>query len=255
VRSALAFGTVRHRRFAPVRNDFAYRVALLYIDLSETRALFRWPGLLGLDRPGVYAFRRKDYLGDPSRPLEDCVRDEVQKSLGFRPAGPVRMLTQISALGFCFNPVTFYYCFGADGETPEAVVAHITNTPWNQRHAYALAWPKGKKAGLFRFKKDFHVSPFMPMDQEYRWLFTAPARGAAVHMENFPAGKSGRVFDATLAVTFAPWTAVNLFRALVLSPFMTLKSVALIHWQAFLLWLKRAPFHPHPMHKAEGGRP
>ena len=66
--SRIGFGIVRHRRFAPVKNAFAYRVALLYLDLAEVPALFRWPGLLALERFGLYAFRRKDYLGDPARP-------------------------------------------------------------------------------------------------------------------------------------------------------------------------------------------
>ena len=254
--SAIAFGTVRHRRFAPVKNAFAYRVALLYLDLAEVPALFRWPGFLALDRFGLYAFRRKDYLGDPARPLDACVRDRVEAALGSRPSGPVRMLTQVSALGFCFNPVTFYYCFGAGPEEPlDAVVAEITNTPWKERHAYVLPWPRGKKSALFTFKKEFHVSPFMAMEQDYRWVFTAPGRGAAVHMENFPSKKAGRMFDATLAVTFAPWTPGSLFKGLVLTPFMTMKSFLLIHWQALILCLKRAPFHPHPDPVKEGGRP
>jgi DUF1365 family protein len=251
VNSRLAFGTVRHRRFGPSRNAFAYRVALQYIDLDEAPALFKTPVLLSRDRPAVYSFRRRDYLGDPARPLADCVRDAVAARTGRRPAGPVRMLTQISVLGFCFNPVTFYYCFGAGGEL-EAVAAEITNTPWNERHLHALPWPAGKRSAAFSFQKEFHVSPFMPMDQDYRWRFTAPGRRLAVHMENFPSKKSGRVFDATLSLSLEPWTRWNLVRALVLHPAMAAKSFLSIYWQALVLWLKRASFHPHPV---RGGTP
>ena len=76
--SALAFGTVRPRRFGPAQNAFAYRVAMQYIDLDEASTLFRVPGVLARGGFGLYAFRRKDYLGDPARPLADCVRDAVE---------------------------------------------------------------------------------------------------------------------------------------------------------------------------------
>ena len=86
-------------------------------------------------------FRRSDYLGDPAVPLADAVRALVAERLGSAPQGPIRLLTHLRTFGHCFNPVSFYYCFAADGERLEAIVAEVTNTPWGERHAYVL--PRG----------------------------------------------------------------------------------------------------------------
>lgn len=248
--SSIYTGHVRHRRFAPAENSFTYSVAMFCLDLAEVPSLFRSPGLLGYDRPALFAFHRKDYFGDPARPLDECVRDRVQAETGRRPQGPIRLLTQLRYFGYCFNPVSFYYCYGSDGKSVEFILAEITNTPWNERHAYVLERGGGERLE-FSFDKEFHVSPFMSMDQKYRWLFSPPTEALNVHMDNFERG--GRLFDATLTLKRSSWNAANLAYALLLHPFMTFKTVASIHFQALKLWLKKVPFHPHPGYvKAKG---
>ena len=102
---------------------------------------------------------------------------------GARPAGPIRLLTHLRYFGYSFNPVSFYYVFDATDTRVETIVAEITNTPWKERHAYVLpvagAARAGGRAWRFSFEKQFHVSPFMPMDMRYDWRFGAPARGPA----------------------------------------------------------------------------
>jgi DUF1365 family protein len=52
--------------------------------------------------------------------------------------GPIRLLTHLRYFGCSLNPVSFYYCFDAADVRVETIVAEITNTPWNERHAYVL---------------------------------------------------------------------------------------------------------------------
>lgn len=247
--SALYEGSVRHRRLAPVGNEFRYRLFQVYLDLAELDTVFRGRWLWSTKSPNLAWFRREDHLGDPAQPLDASVRDLVEQKTGRRPAGPIRLLTHLRYFGYVMNPVSFYYCFDEAGEQVETIVAEIHNTPWGERHCYVLT--AGANEGtaekkLFRFAKRFHVSPFMGMNQTYGWRFTEPAENLAVHMENFERG--GKLFDATLTLERKPITGPALARVLCAYPLMTVKVIAAIYWQALKLWLRGAPFHSHPKH-------
>jgi DUF1365 family protein len=104
---------------------------MMYLDLDELPTLFRGRWFWSVDRPALARFRRSNHLGDPSQKLSDSVRDLVEVKTGHRPEGPVRLLTHLSYFGYCFNPVSFYYCFAADGVTLETIVAEVNNTPFS----------------------------------------------------------------------------------------------------------------------------
>jgi DUF1365 family protein len=243
--SCLYTGTVEHRRFAPVANRFRYGLYLLYLDLDELPAVIDRLWFASARRPAPVRFRRDDYLGDAARPLADCVRDRVETETGHRPQGPIRLLTHLRTFGHCFNPVSFYYCFAPGGGPLEAIVAEITNTPWKERHAYVLPVdPRRGPVQRFEFDKVFHVSPFMLLEQRYRWAFTAPAEGLEVYMETRQGGR--RLFDVSLALRAHPLTAGSLLGSLLAFPFITIRVLAQIYWQALRLRLKGTPVHDHP---------
>ncbi|HEY6125608.1 MAG TPA: DUF1365 domain-containing protein [Steroidobacteraceae bacterium] len=249
MKSALYSGWIQHRRFGPARNSFRYRIFMSYIDLAELPGLFKGRWFWSARRPSLAWFRRRDFLGPSHLPLDCAVRDLVERHTGARPTGPIRLLTHLRHFGYSFNPVSFYYLFDANDTRVETIVAEITNTPWKQRHAYVLpvstaAHGARTAAWRFSFEKQFHVSPFMPMDVRYEWCFGAPAQGLHVHMENWRAGQAD--FDATLNLHREEMTAGSLARALIQFPLITAKVSALIYGQALKLLWKRAPFHSHP---------
>jgi len=245
--SAIYEGRVRHRRMHPAGHAFEYRLFMLYLDLAELDRVFDRRWLWSVRRRAPARFRREDHFGDPSRPLDETVRNLVARELGRRPCGPIRLLTHLRYFGYCFNPVSFYYCFDADGNSLEAVVAEVNNTPWGERHCYVLdALAQRDAGGRFRFfpHKRLHVSPFMPMDIDYDWRLDTPAEALNVHIENHRAGR--KLFDATLRLRRTEINTAALARILVQYPWMTLRVICAIHWQALRLWLKRVPFHDHP---------
>ncbi len=138
---------------------------MAYIDLAELPDLLG--GRLLAHGPGPLRFRRRDYLGQPGIALDTAVRDRVAELGGTRPAGPVRLLTQLRSWGMCFSPVSFYYCYDEAASRVQSVLAEVTNTPWGERHSYLLDPGDGPDADG-RFAKQLHVSPFMDMDHVYR---------------------------------------------------------------------------------------
>jgi DUF1365 family protein len=245
--SCLYTGQVGHQRLTPVGNAFHYSLFFLYLDLTELDYVFASRWLWSVERPNWATFRRSDHFRPETLPLHSAVRVEVERQLGRRPQGPIRLLTHLRYLGYCFNPISIYYCFAEDGLTLEAILVEIHNTPWGEEYLRAFDARTDQRDGpwhMYRLDKEFHVSPFMPMDIAYDWRFTAPGEQLAVRMTNTRQGTE--VFNASLQLQRKPLTGGNLAGVLMRWPFMTAKVIAAIYWQALRLKWKGVPFCPHP---------
>jgi DUF1365 family protein len=244
VETCIYEGRVTHVRHSPAHR-VEMRLFAIYLDLAEFHTALRGRWLCSTESPAPLRLRRRDYPGDPSEPLETSVRDLVERSLGVRPSGPIRLLTQPRVLGYGFNPVSFFYCFDGDGRQVDAVVAHVTNTPWKEEHSYVLA--AGERDGdtiHASHAKRFHVSPFLPMNLEHRFTFTTPGERLTVRIDDHRG--SERVFGATLAMARRPIDTATLASVLVRYPLMSAQVTARIYWNALKLYRKGAPFFAHP---------
>jgi DUF1365 family protein len=233
--SCLYVGTVSHVRAEPQR-EFSNRIVMSYIDLEELPRLLG--GRLLRHTPGPLRFRRRDYHGDHSIPLETAVRDTVQSEIGHRPAGPIRLLTTLSSFGICFNPVSFYYCFEPDGETLDAVLVEVTNTPWGERQAYVTTGASGT------FDKAMHVSPFMEMDHVYGARTSVPDQQLKVTVENRRAGQ--KLFGAALNLQRRELTPAQVRLAEIRSPMTPIRTLALIYAHALAIRLAGVRTVSHP---------
>ena len=217
---------------------------MLYIDLSELPALFDPFIFWSARRPAVAWFRRDDHLGDPTLTLAESVRDLVESRLGVRPSGRICLLTHLRYFGYHMNPVSFYYCYDDDDESLTHVVAEVNNTPWGEQYAYVVDPVSCGTARPFKVQKEFHVSPFMSMQQHYEWSFSEPQDNLFVNMASYEQGN--KVFSARLELESQRINAKTLSAALFSYPVMTMKVALAIYWQALRLWRRGVPFYAHP---------
>ncbi len=244
--SAIYEGEVYHRRLEPFDHGFAYRIFLPLFDLDELPGLLDSIPLWSARRGAPARFRRSDYLGPEDLPLAEAARARVNEELGDAPDGPVRLLANPRYLGVGMNPVAFYYLHGSGpGEPVEAMIAEVTNTPWGERRSYVMRPEPDRDGGIGGdFEKALHVSPFMPMDQSYRWSANEPGEKLTVRLENLQEGR--RVFAAGVSLERREISSRRMLRLLVRYPPMTVATLARIYWQAVRLKIKGAPYHRKP---------
>lgn len=248
-------GQIRHRRKSPVGHQFSYRTGMLALELGEWDRVTRISPWFSSERFNWLSLHRKDYFRPTAPDLLKAVCDQAEQATGWRPDGPVELITHPRYLGYVFNPVSFYFCYRKGdqpdtGAVPKVILAQITNTPWHERHLYCLETvggeqnPSGWRTERFGFQKRFHVSPFNGMAQHYQWTFSFRGPELRIHMNVLE--NERKQFDATLVVQRRPLDRKQLHRTLRRFPVEAFKVAAGIYWHALKLKLKGAPFYTHP---------
>jgi DUF1365 family protein len=265
---------VMHARFLPKPHRFVYRLFLLAIDLDELPALHRRHRLFSVNAPNLSSFCEADYLptAEPlhnQSPLAQCnpigyivpasvapgapplptpslsLKIRVLAALAARgidpgPAARVVLVTIPRILGYRFNPVSFYFCYDRTGACV-AAIAEVTNT-FREMKPYFLG-PATRQPGDGKFHlrtpKYFYVSPFSTVDTAFDFQLHPPSGRLAVQIDDYVDAK--RTLTSTLTGEAQPLSDERLAWFLLKYPFLSLRVISLIHWHAFILWLKKIP--------------
>ena len=261
MRSRLFECRILHDRFIPRRHRFLYRVFMLSLDLDELDLVTKRSRLLRINRGGLFSFRESDFLqtykpvhnpsdatpkneqgisqSAESVPLKKRVLDFLQARGVSDEVARVELTMMPRVAGYLFNPVSFYFCYDA-ADRPVAAIAEVTNT-FGEMKPFLLdrtSWESG--AFRLRVPKHFYVSPFSDVDVEFDFKLRPVGEKLALQIDDHADGK--RTLMSVLTGKARPLRDATLLWFTFKYPFLTLKVVAAIHWQAFLLYLKKIPW-------------
>ena len=236
---------VMHHRLAPKRHRFVYRLFMFYLDIDELDAVAKSMGLVSHNRFNVFSYRDADHLSLGEKSTKENISLYL-RSKGIDPTGmKIYLLTHLRTFGYIFNPVSFYFCFDADGP-PVCVVPEVGNT-FGEMKPFFL----GKEqldGNTFRHdqSKLFYVSPFVDLDATFEFRLTVPGERLDIRIDDLQAGK--KFLLSSLVGERKRMSNAALIWYSIRFPFITLRVIGLIHWNAFLLWLKRIPYHSKHQH-------
>ncbi|OOQ60581.1 hypothetical protein BC343_25075 [Mucilaginibacter pedocola] len=236
-----------HHRLAPKVHSFHYEVFMFYLDLDEIDELSRRLKFMSRNRFNLFNFRDKDHLQLPCEKPDTAktTREHINAYLAENsiaiPPKRIMVLTNLCTLGYQFNPVSFYYCYN-DADEPFCAIVEVCNT-FLEIKPYFLGSDTKQNAGFkLNTEKYFYVSPFIDMDTCFDFDLQVPGDKLQVRIDDYDkAGK--RFFISTLTGIRKPLTDKNLLLYFFSFPLITVKVIAMIHWQALKLWLKKLPFH------------
>ncbi|MCH8500366.1 MAG: DUF1365 domain-containing protein [Aliidiomarina sp.] len=242
---AIYLGQIGHQRFTPKTHGFGYRLSQWWFDLDDLDSASKTSRLLSIDGGfAAFMFRSSDYLRDESSASHPRLADKVRakmSALAGRPLqGRVYLLGNVRCFGIYFSPLNCYYLADENG-TFTHLLAEVSNTPWNERHYYLLALDQA-----LEHEKSFHVSPFNPIEMDYRWQLRLPElREGAPLGVTIELWRKEKIFTASMNLKRLPLNRSNIRYVFNKTPWMTVKAVAGIYWQALRLALKRVPFYGH----------
>ena len=244
-KSSLYFGTVVHRRLRPCQHRLVYKVFSLFVDLDELPCLSRQIRIFSYNRFNLFSFHDRDHGPGDGKPLRHWVESHLADAGIDLNGGSIRLLCYPRVLGYVFNPLSVYFCYGRDGVLA-AIIYQVNNT-FRERHSYLIPVIEGlnfriaDEGKIIRqdCEKEFYVSPFIPTKGEYRFKILVPGSRIALSIEHDDG--EGPLLRAAFTGDRADFSDRLFGVAFLRYPLMTLKVIGGIHWEALRLWIKGVP--------------
>ncbi|MCZ7454414.1 DUF1365 domain-containing protein [Rhizobium rhizogenes] len=242
--SALFPGHVTHARSKPKTHKLAYRIYSLLLDLDELNVLDRKLRFFSVNRFNLFSFHTRDRGNRSAIGLRQQIEAAMTAAGMAVDGGPIRLLTMPRVLGWAFNPLSVFFCYGRDLSL-KAILWEVDNT-FGERHSYLIPVEAGKSTEIVqRCDKAFYVSPFMDMDLHYVFRVAPPGDRLKIVIDTFD--NDGLVLTARHLARRVELTDGALLKAFFAIPLLTLKVVLGIHWEALKIWLKGVQLRKRPL--------
>jgi cyclopropane-fatty-acyl-phospholipid synthase len=233
MRSRVVWGEVAHWRKAPREHSFSYPVFSFAFDVDELPTLALAPRLLAYERRAIFSMRAADYLAGEGSLREKVERVLTQHGCLEKPAR-ITLVTSPRYFGYVFNPVSFFACFDADDRVI-GLVTQVTNT-FGDTHVYPLVCSPTSLPAVWRFSKDFFVSPFLNMEGSYEVALEGEGEHLSIRVDLHKEGE--KVFGANLQGEGRILSRGQVFATLRKFPITSLLTMPRIHGQAMQLYFK-----------------
>lgn len=236
-------GFIIHNRLSPKKHAFKYKMTMFFLDIDNIENAFAGVPFVSTNKLNLMSFNRVNYM--PSKDgasIRNELIKEIHKNGYIEEPGKIYILTHLAYFGYCYNPVSFYYCYSQDDKLMY-FMAEVNNTPWNERYVYFKNCDSSGSNIKFNLDKKFHVSPFLPIDMIYQWNINTPNEIVRISMRCYESDLLK--FTAAFKLSSKQITPINCFKALIKNPFATQLLHYRIYWQALKLLIKCTPFYAH----------
>ncbi len=240
----LYISDVMHRRLTPVRYKFSYRVFGLLSNLDHLNELGSLSTFISYNRFNLFSFYDADHGPEDGSDLKRWIKRHLSESNITNENITVYLHGMPRVLGYTFNPISYWFCY-SEQQQLLAILVEVNNT-FGDKHSYLLDANEIPEHASVRAnkKKNLHVSPLIDMDAEYYFKISPPGdtfTAAIKETQNqelfLVAAQHGHKKSITSA------SLLKVFFGL---PFMTLKVISMIHWQALKIYLRGGKFYKRP---------
>tara|TARA_B100001540_G_scaffold309618_1_gene326106 strand:- start:446 stop:1216 length:771 start_codon:yes stop_codon:yes gene_type:complete len=227
-------GKVIHKRFKPKEHYFKYKVFSLFLDLDELDQISNKISFFSYNKFNLLSFYDKDHGDRDGSNLIGWVKNNLDKIDIDSKNIKVKLLCYPRILGYVFNPLSIFFVYNNSSELI-SILYEVKNT-FGEQHTYIFKTEPSDKSINNNCTKKFFVSPFMNLSSHYFFKILIPGNKLSVVIDQ--RDQDGKLLFASQDGIRSELSSKNLLLSYLKHPFMTLKIISAIHFEALRLWLK-----------------
>lgn len=229
MKSKLCYGKVYHKRFTPKQHEFVYRSFFIQISLKEIISLKL--NFFSYNSFNLFSFNNDDHGNRDSSDLYLFANKLLLENNINTDYDDIIIQTIPRILGHIFNPVSFWFII--KNSQTIAIIAEVNNT-FGETKSYLL------KPDNLNAIKQMQVSPFNQIEGQYQFKFNENNHFSKTQITYLINGSP--ILYASSEGKVLPFNDYELMKLFFKLPLHNLTILALIHFEALKLYIKRIPF-------------